>query len=78
MAFCSQHSGFVLELEPNGCWTARMFLIRGVEINGLLDRVKGADVLVDARTVTIVTNVTVVHYCEVSSELPPWIPSLVA
>jgi hypothetical protein len=39
---------------------------------------EGADVLVDVRAVTIVTKVTVVHYCEVCSEFPPWIPSLVA
>jgi hypothetical protein len=64
-------------LEPNGCWTARMFLIRSMEINGLLDRVKG-QMRSSMLTVTIVTQVTVVNYCEVSSEFPPWIPSLVA
>jgi hypothetical protein len=55
-----------------------MVLVRGMEINGFLDRVNRADVLVDVRTVTIVTTVTVVHYCEVAPSFPPWIPSLVA
>ena len=70
--------GFLFwSLEPSGCWTVRMFLVGSMEINGLLDRVKG-QMCSSMLTVTIVTKVTVVHYCEVSSEFPPWIPSLVA